>query len=229
MASLQGKEILVIDDEKITRFLARKILESEGARVLEAESIERGLELAQSNVPHLIITDLNFPDSSGFDLLKDRLTSRQMKSIPTIVLSGQTDKESVMRALSLGADDYVLKPLRTLRLLQKVQKSLKTAGIYSFRFSPESRPSARISLAAEILKLNEAGFEIETSLKLAANHPIHVTAQILDTLDCTQTPTRSTSVMGQYVSDGRYINHVTLVGLGEQLAKAVRTRIKEWK
>lgn len=112
MASLKGKDILIIDDAPEARLLARKILEVDGAQVSEAGGVDTGIELARKNVPHLIIVDLEMPVRSGFEFLTLRAADPLFQAIPTLVLSGKKDRASIQRAIAFGANDYILKPFR---------------------------------------------------------------------------------------------------------------------
>src|SRR5690242_19224740 len=102
MSALQGKDILVVDDEADIRLLARKILEGDGAIVVDCPDIATALTSAQKKVPHLILTDLTMPGGSGFDLLAKKRQIPELQTVPVIVLSGMKDRDSVSRAIALG-------------------------------------------------------------------------------------------------------------------------------
>src|SRR5271154_2065315 len=125
MPGLKGKKILLIDDAPDARVFARRILAGDGADVEEASTIDEGLAIVARSAPHLIITDLMLPEKTGFDLLAERANNPTLAAIPTLVLSSSNDPKSVVRAISSGAVDYVLKPLKANLLLQKARKHLR--------------------------------------------------------------------------------------------------------
>jgi len=102
------KKILVVDDEaQITRVL-RRGLESAGYQVRTADDGRSGLENFRSWLPDLVITDLSMPGLDGLELCS---RVRQLSEVPILVLSVREDETTKVKALDLGADDYVSKPL----------------------------------------------------------------------------------------------------------------------
>ncbi len=114
--------ILVIDDEPAIRKLLSISLESQGYKVALAESGQDGLIAAANHPPDLILLDIGLPDKSGLDILED-LKVWYHKAV--IMLSVQSDEESIIRALDHGASDYLTKPFRTGELLARVRAAIK--------------------------------------------------------------------------------------------------------
>ena len=101
--------ILVIEDEKrLAENVARALRESAGYAVDVAADGEQGLYLAESGEYDLLVLDLMLPKLSGQDLLTRY--RKQGKSTPVLVLTARDEKESVVRLLNSGADDYLAKP-----------------------------------------------------------------------------------------------------------------------
>jgi two-component system, OmpR family, KDP operon response regulator KdpE len=121
MSAAQLK-ILVVDDEPPIRKLLRMGLTTHGYQVVEAPNGKTALEsLAQK--PDLIILDLGLPDVQGLDLLRT-LRARDER-VPIVVLSSRGDEDSKVKALDLGADDYVTKPFGTEELLARMRAALR--------------------------------------------------------------------------------------------------------
>jgi two-component system KDP operon response regulator KdpE len=114
--------ILVIDDEPAIRKLLSISLESQGYKVALAESGQDGLIAAANHPPDLILLDIGLPDKSGLDILEE-LKVWYHKAV--IMLSVQSDEESIVRALDHGASDYLTKPFRTGELLARVRAAIK--------------------------------------------------------------------------------------------------------
>jgi DNA-binding response OmpR family regulator len=226
MSSLRDQHILVIEDDPQVMFLVKKILEGDGATVSEATSVDSGLVLAKNRVPNLIITDLNLPNRSGFDFLIERQSSQLLNETPTIVLSGMKDKESVTRAIGVGATDYVVKPFRATLLLQKVRRALKTASFYTYRFSKDEAAKAEISVSIELLKLSEVGIEIESSVKLAPEQEVVLSSELLEQIGVSEALTRTVKKTAHYISQGRYRNEVGFYGTDQAFSKRIRTFLK---
>ncbi|WJV63802.1 two-component system response regulator KdpE [Pectobacteriaceae bacterium CE70] len=120
--TLLQTNILIVEDEKEIRRFVRNALESEGCRVFDAETLQRGLIEAATRKPDLIILDLGLPDGDGIDYIRDL---RQWSTIPVIVLSARTDEQDKIAALDEGANDYLTKPFGIGELMARVRVALR--------------------------------------------------------------------------------------------------------
>ena len=119
---LAGALILLIeDDTQIRRFL-RTTLTSIGYRLLEATSGQDGLRQVSVQHPDLIILDLGLPDIDGLEVTEQL---RLWTSTPIIVLSARDKEGDKVKALDLGADDYLTKPFGTEELLARLRVTLR--------------------------------------------------------------------------------------------------------
>jgi two-component system KDP operon response regulator KdpE len=114
--------ILVIDDEPQIRHFLRISLKTEGYELLEAESGETGLGLCARHSPDLVILDLGLPDMDGSEVLAGL---REWSSAPVIILSVRDRELEKVKALDLGANDYVTKPFGVDELLARVRTQLR--------------------------------------------------------------------------------------------------------
>ncbi len=109
--------ILVIDDAQINRTLLAKGLESD-YRVVTAESGMRGLELAETEHPDVILLDVMMPDMDGYAVARQLALTHELSKIPILFLTALSDQDSQMRGLELGAVDFLTRPF-SLRILRK--------------------------------------------------------------------------------------------------------------
>ncbi len=115
-------KVLVIDDEPPIRKLLRMGLSTQGYQIFEASNGKNALGLLDEK-PDLIILDLGLPDIDGHELL-GKLRARN-ESVPIVVLSSRGDEAGKVRALDLGADDYVTKPFGMDELLARMRAALR--------------------------------------------------------------------------------------------------------
>lgn len=115
--------ILVIDDESQIRHFLRISLKTEGYELLEAENGETGLALCTRNPPDLVILDLGLPDMDGSDVLA---SLREWSDVPVIILSVRDRELEKVKALDLGANDFVTKPFGVDELLARVRTQLRS-------------------------------------------------------------------------------------------------------
>lgn len=114
--------ILILDDERIIVQAIRHHLEQEAHTVLVASSADDGLELFTKHDPKLVILDVMLPMTDGWQICR-RL--RAISQVPILVLSARSGTEEKVRALTLGADDYVTKPCQLPELMARIKALLR--------------------------------------------------------------------------------------------------------
>lgn len=115
-------KVLVIDDEPQIRRALRAGLERSGFAVTQAANGETALDSAAEHPPDLILLDLALPDLDGFEVCRQ---VRQWSKVPIIVLSVREDERDKIRALNLGADDYLTKPFSLEELIARMHAVLR--------------------------------------------------------------------------------------------------------
>jgi EAL domain-containing protein (putative c-di-GMP-specific phosphodiesterase class I)/DNA-binding response OmpR family regulator len=121
--------ILVIDDDPELTFTLGATLEAEGYDVLLSNSGERGLELAYTRRPHLVLLDVAMPGMDGYEVCRE-LQFGYTKDIPVVFLTAKTGLADMMEANRSGASAYITKPFRTPHLLETVRDVLRDASAY---------------------------------------------------------------------------------------------------
>lgn len=122
---VKGKRILVVDDELPIQRILRKNLMVEGYDVFVATDGKQAIEMARLHQPDLILLDLHLPGE--VDGLGVCMQVRQWTQTPIIVLSAVTEERQKVRALDLGADDYLTKPFGNEELQARVRACLRRA------------------------------------------------------------------------------------------------------
>ena len=112
--------VLVIDDDPVILELLRVNFEIEGFDVLTAHDGDEGLELAQSQKPDVVISDIMMPRRDGLQLLSDLKGDPRTEGLPVILLSAKAQKSEVQHGLDLGADDYITKPFDPIKLIERL-------------------------------------------------------------------------------------------------------------
>ncbi len=115
--------VLIIDDEKDIRTALTGILEDEGYQVLNAESGAEGLEIAQQELPDLILLDIWMPGMDGLEVLG--ILKKELPQVTVIMISGHGTIETAVRATKLGAFDFIEKPLSLEKVLISVANALQ--------------------------------------------------------------------------------------------------------
>lgn len=120
-----AKTILIIEDEDDLRDITVFNLKNEGYNVLEAATGEVGLELAQNEIPDLLLLDIMLPGINGLDVCKTLKSSEDTKHIPIIMVSAKGEEIDVVMGLELGAEDYVPKPFSPRVLMARIRAVLR--------------------------------------------------------------------------------------------------------
>lgn len=117
--------ILFADDDPAIRESMARLLDGSGyATILASDGLE-AMRAFETRAPDLIITDLSMPRSDGFELI---VAIRATAQTPIIVLSVRGNDADKIRALDLGADDFVTKPFSVAELLARVRAQLRRTG-----------------------------------------------------------------------------------------------------
>ena len=118
--------ILVVDDEPPISKLLRTALGAQGYEVVEAETGAAALIALRAGKIGLIVLDLGLPGMDGFELItRIRAAQADGGMVPIVVLSSRDDEAGKVRALDLGADDYVTKPFGAEELLARIRAALR--------------------------------------------------------------------------------------------------------
>ncbi len=115
--------VLVVDDEKLIRWTLQQCLEPEGYKVIEADDGDDALRLVHDEPPDLMLLDLRLPGTDGMAVLHRAREAEP--DLPVIIMTAHESVESAVRAMKLGARDYVSKPLNLEELKVAVRKALE--------------------------------------------------------------------------------------------------------
>ena len=111
-----SQQILIVEDEADIRELLRFNLEREGFSVLEAADGNEALRLARQHLPDLMLLDVMMPGPDGFEVCRLLGAQAETAHIPVLMLTARGEEMDRVVGLSLGADDYVVKPLSLIHI-----------------------------------------------------------------------------------------------------------------
>ena len=122
------QQILVVEDEADIRELLRFNLEREGFSVLEAADGPQALDMARWHTPALVLLDVMLPGLDGFEVCRRLGAQTETAHIPILMLTARGEEMDRVVGLSLGADDYVVKPFSVRELMLRVRAVLRRGG-----------------------------------------------------------------------------------------------------
>lgn len=176
--TLEKKNILVVDDEKEIAELIEIHLMSQDYNVTKAKNGVEALKLIDENHFDLVLLDVMMPKMDGKETLKK---IREKSNVPVIMVTAKTSEKDKVEGLTLGADDYVTKPIKPLELIARVKAQLRRFTVLNpnkaemdepneiyIRNLYVNRDTHEVKVDGEQIKLTKIEFDI---LYLLARNP----------------------------------------------------------
>ncbi|HET6864716.1 MAG TPA: response regulator transcription factor [Solirubrobacteraceae bacterium] len=148
----ENKRVVVVDDEQSVQEVVRAYLEKDGYHVFVAGTATDGLALAERIKPGLIVLDLMLPDRAGEDVARE---IRTRSDVPILMLTAKASEEERVAGLSLGADDYLVKPFSPRELVARVRAILRRSQ------GPEAPLVETLRFADGSLEIDTVGHEVK--------------------------------------------------------------------
>src|ERR1700730_3448161 len=121
-------KVLIVEDEEPLALLLQYNLEAEGFRVSVARRGDEAEVSISEDPPDLIVLDWMLPGISGIELCRRLRTGKASRSIPILILTARGEEQDRIRGLTVGADDYVVKPFSLPELMARVRAILRRAS-----------------------------------------------------------------------------------------------------
>ena len=121
------KKILIVDDVSANLKCCHIMLKDKYQPVL-VKSGQEALQYLQKEVPDLILLDIYMPDIDGYEVMEQIKKDEKTTRIPVILVTAESNPECEARGRAMGATDYIIKPFSTKKLLDSVEKALKSVG-----------------------------------------------------------------------------------------------------
>jgi class 3 adenylate cyclase len=148
--------LLVVDDNKVNRLLLGRGLEQQGHRVAFAENGRQALEMLRESEFDLMLLDIQMPEMDGYQVLEKVAADLALRDIPVIITSALEELDSVVRCIEMGAEDYLIKPVKPVLLRARIG-----AGLEKKRLRDQQRELISRFATAEVAHdLEESGFTL---------------------------------------------------------------------
>lgn len=167
--SCAAAKILIIDDEPLNIGMLRLMLSEAGYnQLLTTHKPEEAGQLYHQHYPDLVLLDLNMPGKDGFEVLQELQLIEKRSYLPVMVLTAETDEESRLKALDLGAKDFLTKPFNRVEVLTRIRNLLEVRLLH--RKLHQQNNLLEEKVRQRTLDLRESQLEIVRRLGLAAEY-----------------------------------------------------------
>jgi two-component system phosphate regulon response regulator PhoB len=178
-------KVLIVEDEEPLALVLRYNLETEGFRVTVVGRSEDAEVAVSEDTPDLIILDWMLPGASGLELCRRLRTGRLGRTIPIIILTARGEEQDRIRGLTMGADDYVVKPFSLPELMARVRAILRRTSPTTLE---DTLTVGDIVLDREAYRVSRSGREVRVGpiefrlLEYLMQNPgrVFTRAQLLD-------------------------------------------------
>ena len=116
-----AQNIIIIDDKPDNIKVALLVLSKEGYNVFSAISVKEGMEIMKKHRMSLVLMDVMMPVINGFEGVKLIKKDKELRRIPILMVTALSEKDDVMQAIKVGADDYLVKPYNINDLSEKTK------------------------------------------------------------------------------------------------------------
>jgi signal transduction histidine kinase len=123
--ALQGRKIMIVDDDRLNIRILARILKEEGYVLAEADSGERALAVYHDFRPHLVLLDVMMPGIDGFETCRQIKQTYGDRSAPVIFITARSESDDVVEGLGAGGVDYLPKPFKAKEVLARIRSHLQ--------------------------------------------------------------------------------------------------------
>jgi CheY-like chemotaxis protein len=179
--------ILVVDDDPDVLKLVEKVLSMNHHQVFTASDAMKAMDLMNASLYDLLISDANMPRFSGFDLVSTIKNNRRLDRMAVAMLTGLRERKDIEKAIRAGVDDYIVKPIDPMLLMQKVEALFeKKPPMERAEFNlPETYNFAEATAALEmrITNISETGLVLKSPIEIPAGLNVIVASDLFRKMD----------------------------------------------
>lgn len=218
--------ILVVDDDTDILRLCEAVLTHAGHSICTAEDAMAAIDLLNRIEFDMLITDAHMPHFTGFELVSTVRRNSNLSHMSVAMLTGLKERKDVERAIKAGVDEYILKPLDPVLLVQKVLAMFEKRPPTDYpeiHFSalPKSSSSATTQVAFELVTLSELGLVAHTTFEIPLGYVLDVKSPFFEELGA-EPPQMRVTLCEFLPSIGKWRVSLSYLGARESYLKRVR-------
>ena len=218
--------ILVVDDDPDILKIARQVLSRDGHMVYTVDAAIKAMDQLRETMFDLLISDANMPHFTGFELVQTLRRDNRYRHMAICMLTGLREKKDIEKAIKVGVDDYIVKPIDPILLSKKVtalfekRQPADHPEIHLQPGSPESQ--ARVRIPTTVLTISELGVKILSDRKMEEGSIVEINCDLFDNMMIEVPPLR---VLTCTSHEGRFVVQLIFFGAREAFLQKVRSWI----
>lgn len=218
--------ILVVDDDPDILVLAEQVLGAAGHTVFVAEDAIRAMDWLNQIDFDLLLSDANMPHYSGFDLIGTLRNDTRYKNMSVAMLTGLRERKDVERAVKMGVDDYIVKPIDPLILVQKINSLFEKRPAQTYpeiSLSGTNMSKGGILHSVTVEAVSELGARVVCKMPLQIGQVIDLQCEFFRALEVEAPPMK---VLNIHLDPATGEQRVQLIFLGA--GEAFLQKIRRW-
>jgi DNA-binding response OmpR family regulator len=220
--------VLVVDDDPDVIRVVEKVLRMGGHDVFTAFDAMKAMDLLNSSLYDMLITDANMPRFSGFELVTTIKNNKKFSRMAIAMLTGLREKKDIEKAIRAGVDDYIIKPIDPMLLVQKVESLFeKKPPMERAEYAiPENSTLGKATVAcpSRIVRVTELGLVLRSAVEVPEGLPIEIGTEIFKKMEMRQAPALKV-ISCRKLAEFEYEIRVSFVGASEGFYQRVRAWI----
>lgn len=219
--------ILVVDDDPDVLKLVEKVLSLKKHQVFSAGDAIKAMDMLNSSSFDLLISDGNMPHFSGFELVAQIKNNKRLQKMAVAMLTGMRERKDIEKAIRAGVDDYIVKPIDPMILIQKVEQIFeKKPPVQHLEVPvPETlrMSAAKATLDVRLARISEIGMVLHTSFALQEGQAIEVPLELFRRIEV-KTPLMKV-LRVQKLDDATFEIRIGFVATNENFTTTLRNWI----
>lgn len=219
--------ILVVDDDPDVLRLVEKVLSMNQHQVFTATDAMKAMDLMNASFYDLLISDANMPRFSGFDLITTIKNNKRLDRMAVAMMTGLRERKDIEKAIRAGVDDYIVKPIDPMTLVQKVEALFeKKPPMQRAEFHiPDTykMASAKCSIETRITVISETGLTLKSPVEIPEGMAVEIVSDLFKKMDIPAPHMKVISCRKQV--EFCYEVKIAFVGINDRFCSKVRAWI----
>jgi CheY-like chemotaxis protein len=219
--------ILLIDDDHDILKMGLRLLAKNNHEVIPCSNGVQAIEYLEKYSFDMVISDANMPQMSGFEVLLKIRNHPQWKNMTAALLTGRKTKGDVQRALRLGVDDYIVKPIDPIIFLEKIESLLQKKEPHKWPQvdlgNVNDYSNAKIDLGIKIVSVSELGLTLQTPICPQEGDVFQVNGTLFKDLNLEAPFVKVMTVEAAHGKSNEWIIKTHFVGVKDQFLQQIRS------